>query len=80
MLSGVLLGPLCTAAWQTVREQKAVAIDALDFVARLLGHVPDPGRHLVHYYGAYSNVVRGKLKARSQAQQAERRRAQEGAR
>jgi hypothetical protein len=34
-------------------------------VARLLTHVPDPRRHLVHYYGAYSNVVRGKLKARS---------------
>ena len=37
----------------------------------LLAHVPDPRRHLVHYYGAYSNVVRGKLKARSQAQQTE---------
>ena len=45
-------------------------LDALDFVARLLAHVPDPRRHLVHYYGAYSNVVRGKLKARGQAQQA----------
>ena len=44
--------------------EKADAIDALDFVARLLAHVPDPRRHLVHYYGAYSNVVRGKLKAR----------------
>jgi hypothetical protein len=31
----------------------------------------DPRRHLVPYYGAYSNVVRGKLKARGQAQQAE---------
>ena len=45
-------------------DEKADAIDALDFVARLLAHVPDPRRHLVHYYGAYSNVVRGKLKAR----------------
>jgi hypothetical protein len=52
-------------------DEKADAIDALDFVARLLAHVPDPRRHLVHYYGAYSNVVRGKLKARSQAQQTE---------
>jgi len=24
----------------------------MDFVARLLAHVPDPRRHLVHYYGA----------------------------
>lgn len=52
-------------------DEKAETLDALDFVARLLAHVPDPRRHLVHYYGAYSNVVRGKLKARSQAQQAE---------
>src|SRR5450830_1852877 len=52
-------------------DEKADAIDALDFVARLLAHVPDPRRHLVHYYGAYSNVIRGKLKARSQAQQTE---------
>jgi hypothetical protein len=51
--------------------EKADAIDALDFVARLLAHVPDPRRHLVHYYGAYSNVVRGKLKAQGQAQQSE---------
>jgi Putative transposase len=48
---------------------KAETLEALDFVARLLAHVPDPRRHLVHYYGAYSNVVRGKLKARVQAQQ-----------
>jgi len=52
-------------------DEKADAIDALDLVTRLLAHVPDPRRHLVHYYGAYSNVVRGKLKARSQAQQTE---------
>src|ERR1035437_4471213 len=52
-------------------DEKADPIDALDFVARLLAHVPDPRRQLVHYYGAYSNVVRGKLKARSQAQQTE---------
>ena len=52
-------------------DEKADAIDALDYVARLLAHVPDPRRHLVHYYGAYSNVVRGKLKARSQAQETE---------
>ena len=52
-------------------DEKAETFDAFDFVARLLAHVPDPRRHLVHYYGAYSNVVRGKLKARSQARQPE---------
>jgi hypothetical protein len=38
----------------------AEKIDACDFVARVLTHVPDPRRHVVHYYGAYSNVSRGK--------------------
>jgi len=52
-------------------DEQAETLDALDFVARLLAHVPDPRRHLVHYYGAYSNVVRGKLKARGQVLQAE---------
>ena len=51
--------------------EKAETREALDFVARLLAHVPDPRRHLVHYYGAYSNVVRGKLKAHGQARQGE---------
>jgi hypothetical protein len=37
-------------------------IDACEYVARVLAHVPDPKRHLVHYYGAYSNVARGKRK------------------
>ena len=45
--------------------QKVETLDALDFVARLLAHVPNPRRHLVHYYGAYSNVVRGKPKVQS---------------
>jgi hypothetical protein len=52
-------------------DEKAETLEALDFVARLLAHVPDPRRHLVHYYGAYSNVVRGKLKARGLAQKSE---------
>jgi hypothetical protein len=51
--------------------EKAETLDALDFVARLLAHVPDPRRHLVHSYGACSNVVRGKLKAQGQAQRGE---------
>jgi hypothetical protein len=34
-------------------------VDAEDFVARVLVQIPDPRRHLVRYYGAYSNRVRG---------------------
>ena len=30
-------------------------IDAEEFVARVLVQIPDPRRHLVRYYGAYSN-------------------------
>ena len=51
--------------------RKPQTLDALDFVARLLAHVPDPRRHPVHCYGAFSSVERGKLKAQSQAQQSE---------
>ena len=35
-------------------DEKAESLDALDFLARLLAHVPDPRRHIPHYYGAYS--------------------------
>jgi len=35
-------------------------IDAMEFVARVLAQIPDPRRHLVRYYGAYSNATRGK--------------------
>jgi putative transposase/transposase-like zinc-binding protein len=37
-------------------------IDAMEFVARILVQIPDPRRHLVRYYGAYSNASRGKRK------------------
>ena len=34
-------------------------IDAEDFIARVLVQIPDARRHLVRYYGAYSNRARG---------------------
>jgi hypothetical protein len=34
-------------------------IDADEFVARVLVQIPDPRRHSVRYYGAYSNRARG---------------------
>jgi len=36
--------------------------DPAEFLARVIMHIPDPRRHLVRYYGAYSNVSRGKRK------------------
>jgi len=38
----------------------AEASDPAEFVARVIMHIPEPRRHLVWYYGAYSNVSRGK--------------------
>ena len=33
-------------------------IGAMEFVARVLVQIPDPRRHSVRYYGAYSNAAR----------------------
>jgi hypothetical protein len=33
--------------------------DPLDFLAEVTQHIPDPGNHLVRYYGRYSNKSRG---------------------
>ncbi|MDA1275997.1 MAG: efflux RND transporter permease subunit, partial [Verrucomicrobia bacterium] len=34
--------------------------DPLDFLAEVTQHVPDPGEHLIRYYGWYSNKNRGR--------------------
>jgi hypothetical protein len=41
------------------REAEEV-FDPREFLARVLMHVPEPRRHLVRYYGAYSNAARGR--------------------
>jgi hypothetical protein len=33
-------------------------IDPAEFLARVLMHIPEPRRHLVRYYGRYSNTSR----------------------
>ncbi|MEJ2024325.1 MAG: transposase [Deltaproteobacteria bacterium] len=35
------------------------SFDPLEFLARVVLHIPEPRRHLVRYYGWYSNVSRG---------------------
>ena len=35
-------------------------LDPKDFLARLVMHIPDPRRHVIRYYGAYSSVVRAR--------------------
>jgi hypothetical protein len=42
-------------------------LDAAEFLARVLMHIPEPRRHLVRYYGWYSNAARGKRKRLQQA-------------
>lgn len=47
---------------------RLLKIDALEFLARVITQVPEPKRHLLFYYGHYSNVARGR---RHKAQQPE---------
>ena len=39
-------------------------MDALDWIARVVSHIPDPGEQMVRYYGRYSNASRGKGRKR----------------
>ena len=41
--------------------------DPAEFLARVIMHVHEPRRHLVRYYGAYSNVSRGKRRRHDEA-------------
>lgn len=42
------------------------AMDPLEWLARLADHIPDPGKHRVHFYGHYSNRMRGARAARAE--------------
>ncbi len=33
-------------------------LNPLEFLARVLIHIPEPNKHLVHFYGVYANCVR----------------------
>jgi len=43
-----------------LNEREVEAFDPCEFLARVIMHIPKPRRHLVRYYGWYSNVLRGK--------------------
>ena len=45
----------------------AEAFEPAEFLARVIMHVPEPRRHLVRYYGWYSNVSRGKRRRQDEA-------------
>ena len=48
-------------------DDPAETFDPADFLARVIMHVPEPRRHLVRYYGTYSNVSRGKRRRQVEA-------------
>jgi hypothetical protein len=41
-------------------EREVRSVDPAEFLARVIMHVLEPRRHLVRYYGWYSNVSRGR--------------------
>ena len=42
-------------------------VDPLEFLARVLIHIPQPHKHGVHFYGAYANRVRSTYQAEGTA-------------
>jgi hypothetical protein len=46
---------------------EAAERDPKDFLARILMHIPEPRRHMIRYYGAYSSVVRARRARQSAA-------------
>jgi hypothetical protein len=45
--------------YQTAKGAQ-LSLDALEWIALVTQHVPDPGEHTRHYFGYYSNAARGK--------------------
>jgi len=45
----------------------SVVLDVLDFVHAVVTQVPDAGKHLVRYYGAYAHKFRGRVRAAAAA-------------
>ena len=40
-------------------------MDYLEFIARVVSHIPDKGQVMVRYYGLYANADRGKVRKAS---------------
>lgn len=47
-------------AYQTKDGSGKKEFPALEWLANICSHIPNPGEHMVRYYGYYSNVARGK--------------------
>ena len=42
-------------------------VDPFEFLARVLIHIPEPNKHLVHFYGVYANRVRASYRDEDEA-------------
>ena len=42
--------------------QEVERMDDLEFIARVVSHIPDKGQVTARYYGLYANAHRGKVK------------------
>ena len=51
--------PTGAVHYQTAKGAQ-LSLDALEWIALVTQHVPDPGEHTRHYFGHYSNAARGK--------------------
>jgi hypothetical protein len=49
------------------RSGEEERIDALDFLARVIAHIPPPRVHLIRYFAHYSNVSRGRRRKGKEA-------------
>jgi len=43
-------------------KRNFAVLPVLDWIATLTAHIPNKGEQIIRYYGAYSNVSRGKRK------------------
>ena len=48
--------------YQSKYGRQVAEYDPLEWMAALISHIPDRGAQTVRYYGAYSNLTRGRLK------------------
>jgi len=50
-----------------LEEREVEAFDPLEFLARVIMHIPEPRKHLIRFYSWYSNPSRGKRRLREEA-------------
>jgi hypothetical protein len=52
--------------YESRNGKRTKTFDALEWLAAMCSHVPNKGEQMVRYYGYYSNVCRGKRKAKGE--------------